>query len=278
MMQDLLSLEDKVLLEVFQYSKPAKYDKIPLHVWLRLRSAMEGLVVRRSFDCWNWYHRQLSETVKERYSSEDIVIIRQMLGRYLSNIVPKEVVEKRLITSQPLQFTRLSIWFENSVVNELRCIDGFYQLVHGNLLEEAVYELTRFDAICGFLLCGKGFAVVECLHLLLSKLKESNMSEALITRVNHYWRWLYQDMTFMTKSPKNFITLSATSQPIVSIVRKDMNELIKTTRDKSSVVKFDRRNQWWRGTTIGGLSEFTSYLATFLGYRDCFSYHYYYCR
>lgn len=56
-LQDLLSLCDDVLVEVFQYWQPSKYKRVPLGVVLRLREAMRGLLVERSGGCWSWYHR-----------------------------------------------------------------------------------------------------------------------------------------------------------------------------------------------------------------------------
>ena len=44
-MTDLLSLHDAALDEVFQYAKP-EVRRLPSHVWLRLRAAMDGLVDR----------------------------------------------------------------------------------------------------------------------------------------------------------------------------------------------------------------------------------------
>ena len=64
-MQDILSLEDeRVLDHVFQYSKPDDIRRFPLHVWLRLKGALEGLLVEREHGCFQWYHRQLSETAE----------------------------------------------------------------------------------------------------------------------------------------------------------------------------------------------------------------------
>ena len=264
MMQDLLSLREEVITEVFQYSQPAKYKRIPLHVWLRLCSAMKGLIVVRSFDCWNWYHRQLSETVVQRYSSDEIISIHQTLGRYLCNIVPITVIEERLITKQPLQFTESNIWSTKSVINELRCIEGFYHLVHGDLLEEAVNELTNFEVICGCVLVGQGFSVVKYIQLLSEKLNKSEKSvtNEIKERVHHYFRWLYQDMTLISKNPRSVISASSTSQPKSSIVRKDMIMSIKNFYGSNFNSKYD---YIYRGITLGGISQFAPCVATLLG-------------
>jgi hypothetical protein len=55
-MQDLLSLHEGVLEEVFQYST---LNCFPIHVWLRLKHAISNLVTEKENHCIKWYHRQL---------------------------------------------------------------------------------------------------------------------------------------------------------------------------------------------------------------------------
>jgi hypothetical protein len=120
-MQDLLSLSDEVLEEVFQYSKPESVRRLPLHVWLRLRGALTGLLVERSHHCWSWYHRQLTETADERCEGKGtsasvnvnvdgdkeataarLLNVQKILGNYFSDLVTEDVRINRLIASQPL--------------------------------------------------------------------------------------------------------------------------------------------------------------------------------
>ena len=214
---------------------------------------MKGLIVVRSFNCWNWYHRQLSETVIKRYTGEEICDIHRTIGIDMSNIVPSCLMETRLITTQPLHFTPLSVWFKKSVLNELRFIEGFYHLVHLNMLLEAAQEMTSFEVICGFILTGQGFSLVKCFHLLLSSLEKSNVSNDIIQRVNNYSRWLYHDMTSIAIAPRNSMSISATCQPKVSIVRKDMIEYLKVTQNKiETKSKLISQDEWCRGMNLGG--------------------------
>lgn len=53
---DLMSLDDEVLNHVFQYSSlPTR--RLPSHTWLRLKHALEGLIVEHETNCYVWYHR-----------------------------------------------------------------------------------------------------------------------------------------------------------------------------------------------------------------------------
>lgn len=139
-MQDLLSLCDDVLEEVFQYSKLNDVYRLPMHVWLRLREALDGLIVERSFGCWNWHHRQLLETARARFAenTEEMQDAHCKMGIYFCSIVPDEVRQIRLITTQPLMKDNKEVWFApNNMINERRCMEGGYHLVRSELHEEA---------------------------------------------------------------------------------------------------------------------------------------------
>ena len=272
MMQDLLSMNDEVLREVFQYSQPVTYYRLPLHVWLRLRDAMTGLIVMRSYNCWNWYHRQLSETLISRFSGEEKIEIHQTIGLYMSNIVPKEITEKGLISKQPLTLTPVQIWFHNAVINEQRFIEGFYHLVQGDLIAEAVKETTSFEVICGCALVNQGYELVQGILLLQSKIRiAAESQESLLVssgfqdRVYHYYRWLYQDTSFISRSPRMIIPVSASNQPKISKVRQDIHEYIEKTRSNKEHCSFDKQS-WVRGVTLGGYAEHTTELASLRGH------------
>ena len=65
-MEDLLSLHDTVLKEVFQYVTPT-VRRLPTHVWQRLKAAMDGLITEGDHGCLLWFHRQLRETAVRYY-------------------------------------------------------------------------------------------------------------------------------------------------------------------------------------------------------------------
>ena len=64
-MEDLLSLHEEVLAAVLKYCP--NVTRLPSHVWLRLRAAMQGLLVEGEHGCLRWYHRQLWEAAERRY-------------------------------------------------------------------------------------------------------------------------------------------------------------------------------------------------------------------
>ncbi|XP_013421183.1 NACHT and WD repeat domain-containing protein 2 [Lingula anatina] len=68
-LEDLLSLDEKVLNDVYQYHLPP-VRRIPPLLWTRLRSDLPGYLSEREADgvsVVNWYHRQFIDASRERY-------------------------------------------------------------------------------------------------------------------------------------------------------------------------------------------------------------------
>jgi hypothetical protein len=154
-MQDLLSLNDDVLFEVFQYSSLESTLKLPIHIWYRLKNAIKELITEQKDHCVKWYHRQIWETATDRYKNiKDTV--HQLLSKYFANLIPENVRKKRLIHFQPIllnhcQKTALDgilVWHESSVINRRRAIEAAYHLVSTDLFSEATTEMCSFESIC----------------------------------------------------------------------------------------------------------------------------------
>lgn len=68
-LEDLISLDDKVLDDVYQYHLPP-VRRIPPLLWTRIRNDLPNYLSEREADgvsVLNWYHRQFRDTAKERY-------------------------------------------------------------------------------------------------------------------------------------------------------------------------------------------------------------------
>ncbi|ESO82088.1 hypothetical protein LOTGIDRAFT_135306 [Lottia gigantea] len=68
-LEDLLSLDDKVLNDVYQYHLPP-VRRIPSLLWTRIRNDLPGYLSEKEADGVNvigWYHRQFIDAAKERY-------------------------------------------------------------------------------------------------------------------------------------------------------------------------------------------------------------------
>ncbi|XP_071108697.1 NACHT and WD repeat domain-containing protein 2-like [Haliotis cracherodii] len=68
-LEDMLSLDDKVLNDVYQYHLPP-VRRIPPLLWTRIRGDLPGYLSEREADGVNvifWYHRQFIDAARERY-------------------------------------------------------------------------------------------------------------------------------------------------------------------------------------------------------------------
>eukprot|EP01033_Poteriospumella_lacustris_P008935 gene8935-6417_t len=126
-MQNLLTLHQGVIEEVDAFHTMRR-PRLPFHVWARLRSALEGLIVEKQDGCLRWYHRQLQETAERRYSIADTnsryhfnffteppatvpervsanrerLELHFTMARFFGNAVGQEERELKLIAEQPL--------------------------------------------------------------------------------------------------------------------------------------------------------------------------------
>ena len=73
-LEDLISLDDKVLDDIYQYHLPP-VRRIPPLLWTRVRSDLPGYLSDSEADgvsVINWYHRQFRDAAKDRYFKSDV--------------------------------------------------------------------------------------------------------------------------------------------------------------------------------------------------------------
>nr|CAI5835187.1 unnamed protein product [Callosobruchus analis] len=128
-LEDLISLDDKVLDDVYQYHLPP-VRRIPPLLWTRIRNDLPNYLSEREADgvsVMNWYHRQFRDTAKERYFKNmnmatyfHSMIADYFLGiwgggkpkpfkyteiqRHRFNLKDKEGIADRKVPVQPLVF------------------------------------------------------------------------------------------------------------------------------------------------------------------------------
>ncbi|XP_050685594.1 NACHT and WD repeat domain-containing protein 2 [Leptidea sinapis] len=128
-LEDLISLDDRVLDDVYQYHLPP-VRRIPPLLWTRIRNDLPNYLSEREADgvsVMNWYHRQFRDTARERYFKNmnmamyfHSMIADYYLGiwgggtpkpfkyteiqRHRFNLADKEGVADRKVPLQPLVF------------------------------------------------------------------------------------------------------------------------------------------------------------------------------
>jgi energy-coupling factor transporter ATP-binding protein EcfA2 len=213
-MKDLLSLNENVLHEVFQYTT---LHCFPMHVWLRLKFVVKNLMAEKESHCLRWYHRQLQETAEERYS-ENEKPCRQIMGKYFCNLINEEQQKKKEIHTHPLILNNISVWLPECRLNHRRVIEGYYHLVKGKLFDEAVDEICSLGFICASALCGDIFNCIVQLSELLEFYESINEKQI---RAEHYFKWLKKKASSISAKPSWMTRCTASEEPGESQVKRD---------------------------------------------------------
>ena len=259
---DLLTLRPELLNEVNEYNTA---DRIPIHVWLRLREALSQFIVEREYGCLHWYHRQLKEAVHALLTDEERLSLHITMACYFGNLIR---VDSRGISSQPLIYSSegkndnsiqnnennnrnhnnnnsRNVWFStfDSLLNRRRCIEAGIQLLRANMLREAIEELCNLDGICARIKCGELFSLISQLVKLSRAINHDNIPHYFDykKKIDHYLRWLFRNAYTLSTAGTSVVTsifATCTAEPLKSIVRNDIVRLMskETTSFQPSVL------------------------------------------
>ena len=150
-MEDILSCDDIVLDEVFQYWTPA-IRRLPPFLWIRIRKDIETFIddyVSDGVQISSWSHRQFREVAEERYlhSDEDefgrvhLALADYFQGRWSSGSQKEGgsgSLKERHIAPQPYMFSKSIFNFRK--LNELP-----YHLISSGKVEK-----VKQNALCNF--------------------------------------------------------------------------------------------------------------------------------
>ena len=156
-LEDLLSLDDEVLNDVYQYWTPP-VRRLPPLLWIRIRSDIGDYLIERGADGTQvvfWYHRQFIESARERYLTEDqekkthTNMSDYFLGKWSSGVKKpfvskegKEMSMDRLVPKQPLMFDS----GEGKQIFNLRKLSELpFHLLHSGNLEQ-----MKEECLCNF--------------------------------------------------------------------------------------------------------------------------------
>ncbi|XP_077984721.1 NACHT domain- and WD repeat-containing protein 1-like [Glandiceps talaboti] len=154
-LEDLLSCDDDVLNDVFQYWTPP-IRRLPPLLWIRIRTDLEPYFVERGADGARviyWYHRQFTEAARDRYISDGYTrnLIHAKLADYFMGVWANgtkkpyktkngTVEEKdRLVAAQPM------IFHGNKNYNLRKMNELPHHLVHS----DQQYTLEK-EVLCNF--------------------------------------------------------------------------------------------------------------------------------
>ena len=156
-LEDLLSLDDEVLNDVYQYWTPP-VRRLPPLLWIRIRSDIGDYLTERGADGTQvvfWYHRQFIEAARERYlTAKQAKKIHSYMSDYFlgkwSGGVKKPFENKegekksmdRLVAKQPLLFDSR----EGKEIFNLRKLSELpFHLLHSENLDK-----MKEECLCNF--------------------------------------------------------------------------------------------------------------------------------
>lgn len=272
-MIDLLSLDDDVLESVFQYNRS---NRLPSHVWFRLRFALSSFFVEKGNGCLNWYHRSLHDIAECRFTHDEILNSRILIAKYFGNIIDENLLSSRKIQPQPVSLNSIPVWFSDSEVNRRRCVEGFAQMINANLLYEAIIEMCNFDLICACSKIGYGFMLSECFSKLYNKLEmkdftQNCINDELILKLYHFMLWINQDITSIVISPNvQIVATCSENQPYSSIARQELIKYIKETNNQNFPTNGNLFSpiSWIRGVSLEAENSFGPLSASLKGHKD----------
>ena len=171
-LEDILSLDDEVLNDVYQYWTPP-FRRLPPLLWIRIRSDIGDYLIERGADDSRviyWYHRQFIEVATDRYLRAKQEVHSKLADYFVgkwSNGARKPYVDKdkqtvledRLVAKQPLTFTNEK---EKREVFNLRKLSELpYHLLHSGDLKR-----LKDETLCNF-------------EFLLAKLRATSLDSVL---------------------------------------------------------------------------------------------------
>ncbi|RYH15655.1 NACHT domain-containing protein [archaeon] len=231
-LEDLLSLDDDVLDFVFLYSTP-NIRRLPTHVWIRLKTALGGLIVEGQGGGIVWYHRQLKEAAEAYLTGEEKRTLHELMALYFGNLVSIDTRRSRKIAHQDWTLCGRSPFHKDSIVNQRRCVESSHHLLRcgSRFLLCAEDELCSFASIVSKVRVGLGFQLISDLATIVETHVYAYLSTELCDtkraafahkqRAEDYLRWLRKDIYLLLPDIISTLLNSAATQPSISTVKQD---------------------------------------------------------
>ncbi|XP_064630208.1 NACHT domain- and WD repeat-containing protein 1-like isoform X2 [Lineus longissimus] len=159
-LEDILSLDDDVLNDIYQYSAPP-YRRLPPLIWVRVHADLKEYLTERGADgatVQQWYHREFGEVAEERYLRKKeireklhVTMADYFLGKWANSIKKPFMdqkgnagVEDRLVKPQPCVFKESAhnqaTLFNHRKLSEL----PFHLVLAGDV------ETLKKEVLCNF--------------------------------------------------------------------------------------------------------------------------------
>jgi WD40 repeat protein len=106
---------------------------------------------------------------------------------------------------------------------------------------------------------------------MMTKVFPNFKKDIVVNTLTHYIRWLRQEMNYILLDPRNNIVNSVTTtQPLISIPRLKMEDIIRQTTPVP-IQFLDDKNTWWRCRSLGGSNNYNSLVMNLTGHNSSVS-------
>ncbi|MBN3306526.1 NWD1 protein, partial [Amia calva] len=174
-LQDVLSLDDEVLADIYQYWPPPNMDiiRLPPLLWTRLRHDLAEYLVERQTEgikVLGLYHRQFIKMVKKRYLAADhrtrrhSVLSDFFLGTWsLGNRKPVFLPSLQASLNADRKVAPQPLWFTLHVANQRKLHELPHHLLHSDRWEELQQEVIgNTEWLCSkILICGIASVITD---------------------------------------------------------------------------------------------------------------------
>ncbi|XP_074643476.1 uncharacterized protein LOC141900455 [Tubulanus polymorphus] len=160
-MEDLLSLDDEVLQEIYLHHAPprdAKIIRIPTLTWKRLKYDLHRYMTEKLIDnrrVMAWIHPEFYELATERYViANDKELLHRRLAEYFSGKWSSQAKSLELIRIQKRSYTDVYrnvpeqvLEFGKNIYNERMLNELPFHLIYSHQFEEFTEKICQFDWI-----------------------------------------------------------------------------------------------------------------------------------
>lgn len=231
-----------MIADVDQFKTLGTVQRLPFHVWARIRSALSGLIMEQQNGCLRWYHRQLQETAVLRYQRDEEVEIRTVFLRYFGNLLLPSERETNLVSAQYLVWSvgdsddRMSassihqvdsnrddfagVWYADSSLNVRRCQELSSHLSVGLsslplLTQQALIQsICCPEYLCACARTGRLVALVDHLRDCLVS-QGTSLEPTSLQRIRDYVSFLRQYASSIVLDPVTQIPWAMSQMALV---------------------------------------------------------------
>ena len=249
--EDLLSLQDAVLLEVYHNSIPS-IKRFPSHIWWELKDEISHMILDRGNGCWQWSNSEIKEAAEEYFKPEK-QSLHNLMARYFGNLVKPEMRKERKVKLQEWTSCGRSPFRSEARINHRRCVEASHHMLQAgdDFVVEAIRELYNFIGICCKIKVGEGLTLIHELNFVGDIIRRIILKNIdCHSKIDKGMQWLAQEMDASTNQLIALLK-DVISQSDVTLAMKDVLAALKDSKLQRFFNKMCDQFFYQTGTAVG---------------------------